>query len=112
MADQLCHNESFLAIGANWVQYNRSLNKTEYWWQRCTANSSTTVTNLFVLLLFRLFLAVLHYNENSVRTQARNHDGDLQYTLAFPKANFGDYTLKKVMEQCSFGEWNKISDKK
>ncbi|XP_033127102.1 uncharacterized protein LOC117124881 [Anneissia japonica] len=54
-------------------------------------------------ILFRLLLAVLHYNENSERIQATTKDGDLQYTIAYPKAKQGAHTIKKVMTECTFG---------
>jgi len=35
---------------------------------------------------FRLLLSALHYNENADRKQAVNWDGELEYTVTYPKA--------------------------
>ena len=38
------------------------------------------------ILCFRMFLAALHYNENSERTQATTKDGDKRYAVSYSKA--------------------------
>ena len=42
----------------------------------------------------RLYLAALHYNENSDRMQAVTKSGHPQYSLRFPKFKKGGYTIK------------------
>ncbi|XP_062588586.1 uncharacterized protein LOC134250245 isoform X2 [Saccostrea cucullata] len=47
----------------------------------------------------RLALAALHFNENSSKDQAATREGNLQYSIVFPKHKKGDYTVKKVKTQ-------------
>ena len=50
----------------------------------------------------RLFLAAMHYNENSGREQQQNKEGDLQYAIAFPKYNKGGYIVRKILVDCTY----------
>lgn len=68
-------------------------------WKQSLANRSFSF-----LLFFRLLLAVMHYNENSERVQATNRDGELQYSINYPKAKQGGYTVKKVLNDCTYGK--------
>lgn len=43
-----------------------------------------------------LHLAVLHFNENSTRRQAKNKNGDLIYSVSFPKGRHGKGVAKEV----------------
>ncbi|XP_039522036.1 uncharacterized protein LOC120475416 isoform X2 [Pimephales promelas] len=42
-------------------------------------------------MLCRLYLAALHFNENSGRTQARTAAGELQFNIKIPKAKRGEH---------------------
>lgn len=46
----------------------------------------------------RLTLAALHYNENSEKVQAATREGNLQYSIVFPKQK-KEITVKKVKTQ-------------
>ena len=48
---------------------------------------------------------ILHYNENSNRDQASTMDGTKQVNIAFPKHKKGEYTVKKILVKCPYGEW-------
>ncbi len=59
------------------------------------------------VLFLRLFLAGLHYNENSDRVQASTVDGPLQYGIRHPKYKKGGHTVRKVkptIGPCIFNE--------
>lgn len=47
----------------------------------------------------RLTLAALHYNEHSEKVQAATREGNLQYSIVFPKQKKGVFTVKKVKTQ-------------
>ena len=55
-------------------------------------------------MCFRLMLAGLHYNENSSKDQKKDAGGNLSYSVTFPKAKKGDYSLKAVREDATYGE--------
>ena len=48
------------------------------------------------MLLFRLSLSALHYNENSDRLQKVTTDGRPRYSIKYPKAKKGGYALQPV----------------
>lgn len=43
-----------------------------------------------LFFLNMLHLAVLHFNENSTRQQAKIKNGDLIYSVSFPKGRHGE----------------------
>lgn len=49
-----------------------------------------------VIFFNMLHLAVLHFNENSTRRQAKNKNGDLIYSVSFPKGRHGKGVAKEV----------------
>ena len=51
----------------------------------------------------RLLLAALHYNENADREQATNNDGQLQYSIRFPKYKKGSFTVTALKEDPTYG---------
>ena len=51
----------------------------------------------------RLYLAAIHYNENARREQAVTKQGEKQYSVLFPKYKKGGHTVRKVLEDCSYG---------
>jgi hypothetical protein len=51
----------------------------------------------------RLWLAVLHFNENYGRDQARTKDGTARYKIAYPKFKKGEYTVRKISVECTYG---------
>lgn len=53
-----------------------------------------------------LTLAALHYNENSEKVQAATREGNLQYSIVFPKQKKGEFTVKKVKTQSTYGKFN------
>lgn len=50
----------------------------------------------------RLTLAALHYNENSEKAQAATREGNLQYSIVFPKQKKGEFTVKKVKTRSTY----------
>ncbi|KAK3102001.1 hypothetical protein FSP39_008026 [Pinctada imbricata] len=56
-------------------------------------------------ILCRLRLAALHYNENGMRDQATTKQGEKRFTVVFPKFKAGDYSLKEVKVDCTFGSY-------
>ena len=56
------------------------------------------------MLYFRLFLAVLHFNENGNRTQAINSRGEKMFSVSFPRGRSGDGVAKATKIPQSFGE--------
>ena len=51
----------------------------------------------------RLYLAAMHYNETAQRKQAVTNQGEEQYSVLFPKYKKGGHTVRKVLEDCSYG---------
>ncbi|XP_036000029.1 uncharacterized protein LOC118564855 isoform X1 [Fundulus heteroclitus] len=51
----------------------------------------------------RLMLAILHFNENSNRQQAKNKAGKEMWQLSFPKAKKGEPVAKQVKVPCTYG---------
>ena len=47
-------------------------------------------------MMCRLLLAVLHYNENSQKMQAKTKDGMLRYEIKFPKFKKSSFSVRKV----------------
>ncbi|XP_078321751.1 uncharacterized protein LOC111111789 isoform X2 [Crassostrea virginica] len=47
-------------------------------------------------MLCRLWLAALHFNENTQRTQAVTKEGKARYRIVFPKYKRGEYTVRKI----------------
>ena len=56
--------------------------------------------------LCRQRLAGLHYNENHARQQAQTADGHLRYSIVFPKAKKGDYTVRPVKTKPTFSKFH------
>ncbi|KAG7509846.1 hypothetical protein JOB18_006682 [Solea senegalensis] len=63
----------------------------------------------FLRMLCRLYLAVMHFNENTARPQA-NSDGEPLFRLQFPKWKKGECTAKPVKEQATFSYVDEIMD--
>ena len=52
----------------------------------------------------RTQLAALHFNENSTRGQAQTQDGNLRYKISFPKHKRGDYIVRVIKENPTYGK--------
>lgn len=52
--------------------------------------------------VFRLCLAVMHFNENSNRPQQLNASGKPVYSLKFPKFKHGGHTVRRVPVKQTF----------
>ncbi len=50
-------------------------------------------------------LAALHFNENSERPQKLTKQGELVYTIAYPKAKYGEHTVRKILQDATYGEY-------
>ncbi len=50
----------------------------------------------------RMYLAALHYNENSTRRTAVCADGTSQHRIHFPKSKKGEYTVRSVKTKPTF----------
>lgn len=48
-------------------------------------------------------MSALHYNENASRLQAETKDGAPCYGIKFPKYKKGDYIVRKVMQEATYG---------
>ncbi|XP_063066590.1 uncharacterized protein LOC134458292 [Engraulis encrasicolus] len=56
----------------------------------------------FIGMLCRHYLAALHFNENAGRTQARTTKGTLRYSIHYPKAKKGGYSVKPVKTKATY----------
>lgn len=61
-------------------------------------------------LVYRVYLAALHYNENTGREQARSTDGRLAFTISYPRAkqDTGGYTVWKRLVHCTYSKYTYI----
>lgn len=59
-------------------------------------------------IYFRLFLAALHFNENSARQQSRTKEGDKQYVVSYPKGRGGEGVANEVKVDQTFSEYVNI----
>ena len=48
---------------------------------------------------------MLHFNENSNRSQATTKQGEGRYDTIFPKYKKGGYTVRKVTEDATYGKF-------
>ncbi|KAJ8356495.1 hypothetical protein SKAU_G00192890 [Synaphobranchus kaupii] len=64
----------------------------------------------FLGILCRLQLAVMHYNENSKRLQATTKEGQLRYSVVFPKYKRGDFTVRPLKSDPTFGYVDNLMD--
>jgi hypothetical protein len=53
--------------------------------------------------ILRLYLAVLHYNENCGRKQAETKQGEKRYAVVYPKYKKGGHIVRKVTEDSTYG---------
>ena len=60
------------------------------------------------IILGRLYLAALHYNENAWRNQAVTKKGEKRYTVLYPKYKKGGHIVRKLMENSSHGKHETI----
>ena len=58
---------------------------------------------IFLIIIYRLLLAALHYNENSDRLLAVTKDGRPCYTIRFPKFKKGEYSVRKEKTAATYG---------
>lgn len=58
--------------------------------------------NIFIKLLF---LAALHFNENSSRQQSMTKDGNKQYAVSYPKGRGGEGVAKEVKVDQTFSKF-------
>ncbi|KAJ8018039.1 hypothetical protein HOLleu_44188 [Holothuria leucospilota] len=58
----------------------------------------------------RMLLAAMHYNENSNRDAATTQSGEKLYSIDFPRAKGGDYTLREVQSPATFGYVNDLME--
>jgi hypothetical protein len=58
-----------------------------------------------IYYVFRLFLAALHFSENSTRTQAVTLDGTRQYRISYPKGRKGEGVVKEMKTSQTYGEF-------
>ena len=56
------------------------------------------------ILIYRLWLAALHFNENTQRTQAVTKEGKARYIIVFPKYKRGEYTVRKIFVDSTYGK--------
>lgn len=51
-----------------------------------------------------LQLASLHFSENASRDQATTKEGEVQYNVMFPKYKKGDYVVREVTVDPTYGK--------
>lgn len=51
----------------------------------------------------RLLIAAMHFNENGQNLQVTTKDGKPRYSIIFPKQKKGDYTVKKIKTNNTYG---------
>ncbi|XP_065146034.1 uncharacterized protein [Paramisgurnus dabryanus] len=56
----------------------------------------------YIGMLCRLYLACMHFNENSNRPQAKTKTGKPVYRLLFPKAKKGEYSTRPLKTQATY----------
>lgn len=59
---------------------------------------------LFIFITVRLWLAALHFNENSQRTQTVTQDDKARYRVVFPKYKIEEYTVRKINVDSTYGK--------
>ena len=52
----------------------------------------------------RLYLAALHYNSNSSKSQAVTKEGEHRYSILYPKYKKGGYIVRKIMRESNYGK--------
>ena len=64
------------------------------------------VLNQFIIFhFFRIYLAALHYNENSENIQAATKEGEQRYRMAYPKKHHGEHVvIKPIKEKPTYGK--------
>lgn len=60
---------------------------------------------IFLKKCFRLFLAAMHFNENSSRQQSMTKDGNKQYAVSYPKGRGGEGVAKEVKVDQTFSKF-------
>ena len=50
-------------------------------------------------------MSVIHFNENCSRDEAKTKDGELRYDVVLPKYKRGQYVVKKVLVDCTYGQY-------
>ena len=53
----------------------------------------------------RLQIAIMHFNENSDREQAKLPDGSERVNIAFPKYKKGEHSIKKILVKCTYSKY-------
>ncbi|XP_074659296.1 uncharacterized protein LOC141912031 [Tubulanus polymorphus] len=56
----------------------------------------------YIGMLSRMCTAILHYNENSGRLQAKTKDGNERFTVFYPKHKDG-HTLRRILTKATYG---------
>lgn len=87
--------------------YTMLLNQLDFHIRECSAG---IVLAMYTAISYyysvpRLQLAALHFNENSNRKQTVTKKGEEQYEIIFPKFKRGGYTVRKVLEDPTFGNF-------
>lgn len=59
--------------------------------------------NVICLFIIRLQLSAMHYNENANRQQAVTSTGSLRYSVVYPKYKQGDYTVRPLKADPTYG---------
>lgn len=59
---------------------------------------------IMTLVILRLQLAALHFNENSGRDQALTKQGSKRFDVIFPKYKKGGYVVQKVLVNATYSK--------
>ena len=72
----------------------------EYWFQCSYSNSVSTYyfIKMHALFHYRMYAAILHFNENSSRSQAKTKTGQARCTVFYPKYKEG-HVLRKILTE-------------
>lgn len=60
---------------------------------------------LIYLLVYRLRLAALHYNENGNKEQARTKAGTRRFCISFPKYKQGGHVVRQLKVASTYGKF-------
>ena len=61
-----------------------------------------------VVIIHRLQLAALHYNENSGRQQAKTKAGDNRYAIQYPKYKKGGYIVRNLLVESTYSKLHTV----
>ena len=62
------------------------------------------LVKFMMIKIYVLWLAALHFNENTQRDQAVTQDGKARYRRTAPKYKKGEFIVRKINVDCTYGK--------